>query len=77
MASPVGRTGTVTIRVRGGNRPGEVLLRVAGMPEHFVAYAEEPLQVGERVLVVEERGARQLDVVRWLIPGPADPGAGP
>jgi hypothetical protein len=69
-----GRTGQVTIRVRGGDRPGEVRLLVAGVPEHWIAYSTEPVDVGRDVLVLGERGPRQVDVVPWDMPRVDRPG---
>jgi membrane protein implicated in regulation of membrane protease activity len=61
----VGRTGSVTVRVPGGDRPGEVRLVVQGIPHHYIAYCREPLAIGDKVLVVDARGARQVDVTLW------------
>jgi membrane protein implicated in regulation of membrane protease activity len=61
----VGRTGSVTTRVRGGELPGEVKVVVAGLPHYYVAYCVRPLPVGATVLVIHSRGARQIDVEPW------------
>ena len=61
----VGRTGSVTVRVPGGDRPGEIRLVMQGIPHHYIAYCPEPLAVGEKVLVVGDRGSRQVDVTPW------------
>ncbi len=45
--------------------PGEVLLRVRGGSETYLAWSERPLPKGAQVLVVEARAARTLDVVPW------------
>jgi hypothetical protein len=63
--SLVGRTGSVTVRVPGGDRPGEVRLVVQGIPHHYIAYCPEPVAIGDKVLVVDDRGARQVDVTPW------------
>ena len=64
----VGRVGTVTTRVRGGTLAGEVRLVVDGLPQHFLAYAHEPVEIGRPVLVIHNRGSRHLDVEPWLDP---------
>jgi hypothetical protein len=68
----IGKVGSVTTRVRGGDRPGEVRVVVAGLPHHYIAFCPEALPVGTRVLVVGTRGARQVDVepwAEWAVPG--------
>jgi len=58
----VGCRGVVTIRIPGGDEPGEVRVRVRGTFELFVAYTVEALNVGNRVLVNRSRGGRAVDV---------------
>ncbi len=65
----VGRTGSVTERVRGGDLPGEVKVVVAGLPHYYVAYSAHPVPVGATVLVIQTRGARRIDVEPWDGPG--------
>jgi len=67
----VGCTGRVAIRVRGPQRPGEVLVRVRGGLEAFIGYADEELERDAAVLVIASRGHRAVDVVRW-VPGPSE-----
>lgn len=70
MAEPlVGKLGVVQVRVRGGEHPGEVELVVGGIPETFLGYAADEIGVGRRVLVVEDRGGRGVNVVDWDLPG--------
>jgi hypothetical protein len=64
-SSVVGTIGVLTIGTRGPNGPGEVLLKVGGGSESFLAWSDEPLSRGSMVLVVEARGARTLAVVGW------------
>jgi hypothetical protein len=66
----IGCTGRLLIGTRGSAGPGEVLVRVRGGTEAFVAWSEEPLPIGATVLVIESRGARQVDVIEWV--GPDD-----
>ncbi|WP_042420523.1 hypothetical protein [Streptacidiphilus anmyonensis] len=61
----IGCTGRLLISTRGSEGPGEVLVRVRGGSEAFLAWSEEPLAVGTTVLVIESRGARQVDVIEW------------
>ena len=69
----VGKLGTVIIAVRGGSRPGEVRIVAAGIAHYYLAYAAAPIPVGAEVLVINNRGGRQVDVEPW----PALPTDGP
>lgn len=76
--TPVGSVGSVTLRVRGAGSPGEVIVPVDGIPETWIAYADEPLDPGRPVLVVAVREGRAVEVVPWdwqhlAAPGWADP----
>ena len=46
-------------------------MQVRGGSEAFLAWSQEPLAKGTRVLVVESRGERAVDVVAF--PEPEDP----
>jgi membrane protein implicated in regulation of membrane protease activity len=61
----VGCLGEVVVRIRGGDAPGEVSVRVRGTLESFIAYADRAIERGETVLVVTSRGNRAVDVVPW------------
>jgi membrane protein implicated in regulation of membrane protease activity len=61
----VGKVGSVTHRVRGGERPGEVRVVVGGLPQDYLAFCPVAVPVGAQVLVVHVRGPRQLDVEPW------------
>ncbi|WP_412736439.1 hypothetical protein [Krasilnikovia sp. MM14-A1259] len=63
--SLVGRTGSVVTAIRGGVRPGEVRIVVAGIAHYYLAYAATALPAGTDVLVINNRGARQVDVEPW------------
>jgi membrane protein implicated in regulation of membrane protease activity len=52
----------VTVPIPGGDKPGEVVLRIRGGTESYIAYADEPVGAGGEVVVVEDRGARTLYV---------------
>ncbi len=64
----IGCTGVLTIGTRGVAGPGEVLVRVRGGSETFLAWSAEPLPQGSTVLVIESRGSRQVDVIEWTDP---------
>ena len=70
----VGKVGTVVNGIRGGDRPGEVRLVVAGIAHYYLAYAATALPAGTDVLVINNRGARQVDVEPWpTVPPDGDP----
>ncbi|MFC0597318.1 hypothetical protein [Streptomyces palmae] len=64
----IGCCGVLVTGTRGAAGPGEVLVRVRGGTETFLAWSEEPLPQGTSVLVIESRGARQVDVMEWADP---------
>lgn len=64
----IGRTGTLLVGTRGQEGPGEVLVRVRGGSEAFLAWSDDPLPKGTHVLVVDSRGTRQVDVIEWADP---------
>nr|WP_064571328.1 hypothetical protein [Gordonia sp. LAM0048] len=69
----VGRTGTVTMSIPGGEVLGEIELPLAGGTERFLARAVEPIGFDAPVLVIAERPGRIVDVEPWIpIPGTAD-----
>ena len=55
----------LTVGTRGQDGPGEVLIKIRGGSEAFLAWSERPLPKGATVLVVESRGARAVDVIEW------------
>lgn len=64
----IGCIGELLLGTRGPAGPGEVLVRVRGGTETFLAWSDTPLERGSRVLVVESRGTRQVDVIEWTEP---------
>jgi hypothetical protein len=66
--SPIGCIGVVTVATRGDAGPGEVLVKIRGGSETFIAWSPEPLAKGATVLVIESRGARTVDVSQWTDP---------
>lgn len=63
--SVVGLIGTLIVGTRGSRGPGEILLKIRGGSETYLAWSDEPIARGAAVLVVETRGARTLGVVPW------------
>jgi hypothetical protein len=63
-----GKVGRIIVRVRGSEGPGEVLVRVRGGSEAFIAYADTEIARDADVLVVNSRGERAVDVVPWPWP---------
>ncbi len=63
--SAIGSVGTLSVATRGERGAGEVLVTVRGSKEAFLAWSEEPLPKGAKVLVVDVRGARTLVVEPW------------
>jgi hypothetical protein len=61
----VGRVGVLTVATRGDDGPGEVLIKIRGGSEAFLAWSGKPLPRGATVLVIESRGARAVDVIEW------------
>jgi hypothetical protein len=61
----VGCVGVLSVATRGGDGPGEVLIKIRGGSEAFLAWSDHPLPKGATVLVVETRGARTVDVIEW------------
>ncbi|MER7989401.1 hypothetical protein ABTY53_27985 [Streptomyces noursei] len=71
----IGCTGVLLIGTRGTAGPGEVLVRIRGGSEAFLAWSVEPLPKGATVLVIDSRGNRQVDVMEWSDPLDASAGA--
>ncbi len=64
----IGCTGVLVIGTRGDSGPGEVLVRIRGGSEAFLAWSDEQLPAGATVLVIESRGSRQVNVIEWADP---------
>ncbi|UCZ88828.1 hypothetical protein [Gordonia sp. WA4-43] len=62
----VGRTGTVTMSIPGGELLGEIELPLAGGTERFLARAAAPIGLDAPVLVIAERSGRVVDVEPWV-----------
>ena len=61
----IGTVGVLTVATRGLAGPGEVLIKIRGGSEAFLAWSEKPLPRGATVLVIDSRGARTVDVIEW------------
>ena len=61
----IGTVGVLTVATRGLAGPGEVLIKIRGGTETFLAWSEKPLPRGATVLVIGSRGARTVDVIEW------------
>jgi hypothetical protein len=66
--SAVGCFGELIVATRGPDGPGEVLVRMRGGTEAYLAWSEQPLPKGTTVLVFNSRGARTVDVMDWADP---------
>jgi hypothetical protein len=64
----IGAIGVLTVATRGQAGPGEVLIKIRGGSEAYIAWSPEPLPRGATVLVIESRGARSVDVSAWTDP---------
>ena len=67
-ASLIGSIGVLVIATRGQAGPGEVLLKIRGGTEAYIAWSAEPIARGRTVLVIETRGHRNVDVSEWADP---------
>jgi hypothetical protein len=63
--SCIGCLGVLIIGTRGPAGPGEALVKVRGGSEAFLAWSDTPLPKDTRILVIESRGARTVDVIEW------------
>ncbi len=74
--SAVGCTGVVVTPTRGAEGTGEVVLSIRGGTEAFLAWSDQPLPKGARVIAIDVRGPRTVQVVSaddlGLVPMPFD-----
>ena len=66
--SLIGSIGVLVVATRGPAGPGEVLLKVRGGREAYLAWSIDPIPRGKTVLVIESRGTRAVDVSEWTDP---------
>ncbi|GAC1324395.1 MAG: hypothetical protein NVSMB13_05760 [Mycobacteriales bacterium] len=43
---------------------------VEGLAHHYLAFCPEPVEVGQHVVVIHNRGGRQVDVEPWPLADP-------
>jgi hypothetical protein len=67
-SSAIGSVGVLTVGTRGEGGPGEVLIKIRGGSETYIAWSEKPLPKGATVLVVDARSGRTVDVMVWADP---------
>jgi hypothetical protein len=56
--------GVVIVATSGPDGPGEVLLRLDGGTEAYLAWSERPLALGTEIAVYDVRGERSVDVMQ-------------
>ena len=61
----MGCVGKVIVATRGVDGPGEVLVKVRGGTEAYVAWSEQPLARDTPVIVFNSRGERTVDVMEF------------
>lgn len=66
--SLIGCIGVLIVATRGQGGPGEVLVRIRGGREAFIAWSPDPIPRGATVLVINSRGTRAVDVSEWTDP---------
>jgi len=64
----IGSIGVLSIGTRGPDGPGEVMVRIRGGTECYIAWSPQPLPRGATVLVIDSRGGRTVDVSEWADP---------
>jgi hypothetical protein len=64
-ASLIGSIGVLSVATRGPAGPGEVMVKIRGGSEAYLAWSPTPLPKGATVLVIESRGSRAVDVSEW------------
>jgi hypothetical protein len=60
--------GELIVATRGPDGPGEVLVKMRGGSEAYLAWSEQPLAKGTTVMVFDSRGGRTVDVMEWSDP---------
>jgi hypothetical protein len=66
--SLIGCIGVLSVATRGPDGPGEVMVKIRGGSEAYIAWSPTPLPKGATVLVIESRGTRTVDVSEWADP---------
>ncbi|HEX9546943.1 MAG TPA: hypothetical protein VF942_06370 [Acidimicrobiales bacterium] len=63
--SVVGKLATVTHPIKAG-KPGEVVVRIRGGTETYMAYSDTDLPAQTEVLVIAQRTARTVEVTPFV-----------
>jgi membrane protein implicated in regulation of membrane protease activity len=63
--SVIGTVGVLITATRGPGGPGEVLVRIRGGSESYLARSATPLPKGTTVLITDCPGPRTVDVMAW------------
>lgn len=66
--SPIGHAGRIVVATAGERGPGEVVLRIRGGTETYIAHSSDPLAVGTSVIVLTTLGPRTVVVFPWADP---------
>lgn len=61
----IGKMGKVVIPIKGGTGPGEILISIWGGTESYIAWANEPIMLDDEVMIIEDRGNREVSVIPW------------
>ena len=69
----IGSIGVLSIGTRGPDGPGEVMIRIRGGIECYVAWSPEPLPRGTTVLVIEAWGRWGVEGSAWSDPSGPPP----
>lgn len=72
--SLIGSIGVVVVATRGEAGPGEVVVKIRGGSEAYIAWSPEPIPKGATVLIINNRGTRTVDVSAWTDPTNPFPG---
>lgn len=70
----IGSIGVLSVATRGPAGPGEVIVKIRGGSEAYLAWSLIPIPKGAKVLVIETRGTRTVDVSEWTDPLDPFPG---
>ncbi|MDA8301478.1 MAG: hypothetical protein M0005_08005 [Actinomycetota bacterium] len=60
--SVVGKSAHVSVAIPGGAKAGEVVVRIRGGSEAYIAYSDEQIDAGAEVVVIADLGARSVSV---------------
>jgi hypothetical protein len=63
--SVIGTVGVLVVATRGQAGAGEVLIRIRGGSESYLAWSATPLPKGTTVLIIDYLGPRTVDVMPW------------